>query len=380
MAYPVSADFRTYIAGTHEVTVVAQVCDVSGNILATLKPIDGSVSIDIDRAVRREAGDLQLVDPDGTLRPLNVNDLLSPLNGYELRLYRGVTYLDGTSEVVPLGVFNWALASISETNTGVTLSLGQLQDRSVRVSRARYTTPINVTVDSTVESVITLILQQAWPDIEFAGGALPDTNKTIPACAFGVEGDSDPWEDARKLADDQGFRLYFDSLGLCALSPILGADEVTAVASYGEDYGTFMLTSLNKTWDTSDTFNGVIAVGEGSGLPVPFRGIAWDEDENSPTYYLGDFGKRPRYFSTPLLYTQAAANDAALKQLKKTLGLTERVTWSQLVDPSLDVDDGINLQDSALGIDRLYRIDRLTIPLAAGSEMSAEARTRRVTS
>jgi hypothetical protein len=279
---------------------------------------------------------------------------------------------------VPLGVFNWSIATINETDTGVTISIGQLQDRSVRVSRGRYTQPINVVTATAVEDVITSILTQAWQGISFAGGALPTTGLTIPACAFGIEGDSDPWEDARKLADDQGYRLFFDAAGNCTMSPISGADEVTAVVSYGSTYGNFMLTSLNKTWDTSDTFNAVIAVGEGSGLLYPFRGIAYDNDPESPTYYFGLFGKRPRYFSSPTLYTQTQADNAAVTQLKKTLGISENVTWSQLVDPSLDVNDGINLYDSALGINYLYRIDRLTIPLDAGAVMTAEARTRRV--
>lgn len=377
MAFPVSSDFRTYIAGTHNVVVRAQICDVAGNVLATLKPINGSVTVDIDRSVRRDAGDLQLIDPDETLRPLNVDDLLSPLTGYELRLYRGVEYPDGTEELVPLGVFNWSLATMTDSATGVTLSLGQLQDRAVRVSRARYTNPVNVVVDSALETVIETILEDAWPDISFAGGALPETGKTIPACAFGVEGDGDPWEDARKLADDQGYRLFFDVFGNCTMTPILAANEVTSVASYGTD--TLMLTSLTKTWDSSDTYNAIIAVGEGSGLLQPFRGVAYDDDPNSPTYYLGNFGKRPRVFSTPLLYSQEQADAAAASQLKKNLGLSERLSWSQLVDPSLDVDDGLTLYDAALGVDRLYRIDRLSIPLSASEEMSADARTRRVT-
>jgi hypothetical protein len=378
MAYPVSSNFRTYIEGSHKVSVLAQICDVYGNVVATLKPLGGSVSIDIDRSVRRDAADMQLIDPDGTLRPNDATDILSPLLGYELRLYRGVEYLDGTTELVPLGVFNWSIATVSETETGVTLSIGQLQDRSVRVSRARYTQPINVVTATAVEDVITSILLQAWSDISFDGGALPTTGLTVPACAFGVEGDSDPWEDARKLADDQGYRLFFDAVGNCTMLPISGADEVTAIVSYGSTYGNFMITSLNKTWDTSETYNGVIAVGEGSGLLYPFRSIAWDDDPQSPTYYLGSFGKRPRYFSSPTLYTQSQADNAAATQLKKTLGIAENVTWSQLVDPSLDVNDGINLYDSALGIGYLYRIDRLTIPLDSSSAMTAEARTRRV--
>jgi len=150
------------------------------------------------------------------------------------------------------------------------------------------------------------------------------------------------------------------------------------VVSYGSTYSNLMLTTLTKSWDTADTYNGVIAVGEGSGLLYPFRAVVWDDDPTSPTYYLGDFGKRPRYFTDPTIISQAQAQASARGQLDKTLGLTEKLTWTQLVDPSLDVDDGVNVYDEELGVNRLYRLDRLTIPLEASSPMSAEARTRRV--
>ena len=378
MAYPVSSTFRTALEASHDVVVLATICDIYGNIKATLRPLGGQVSIDIDRSVRREAGDLQLIDPDGTLRPTDATDILSPLTGYELRLYRGIQFPSGTTELIPLGVFGWSTATMSETETGVTLSIGGLQDRSTRISDARYSQAVNITAGTSLESALSSILLQAWGEVPFAGGQLLETGKVMPAVAYGAEGDADPWEDARALADAQGYRLYFDVDGHVALSPILGADQVTAAVSYGTTYSNLMITSLIKTWDATDTFNGVFALGEGSGLLVPFRGLAWDDDPTSPTYYLGSFGKRPRYFSDPTIINQTQADASARSQLDKTLGIAEKLTWSQLVDPSLDVDDGVNVYDEELGVNRLYRLDRLTIPLDPSSPMSAEARTRRV--
>jgi hypothetical protein len=378
MAYSVSSTFRTALEGSHNVVILATICDSNGSVLATLRPLGGEVSVDIDRSVRRSAGDLELIDPDGTLRPIDATNLLSPLTGYELRLYRGIEFPSGTTELIPLGIFGWSTATIMEGANGITLSIGNLQDRSTRISSARYSRAINVIAGTSVEAAIARILEQAWVDVSYSGGTLMETGRVMPAVAYGAEGDADPWEDARALADAQGFRLYFDVLGEVALSPINGANEVTAVVSYGTTYSNLMITELTKTWDSTDTFNGVFALGEGSGLLFPFRGVAWDDDPVSPTYYLGNFGKRPRYFSDPTIINQAQADASAESQLKKTLGIAEKLTWSQLVDPSLDVDDGVNVYDEELGVNRLYRLDRLTIPLAASSPMSAEARTRRV--
>lgn len=378
MAYPVSANFRPYIAGSHKVVTAATVCDPSGNVLATLEILGGAVTIDIDRDVRRDAGSIELSDPNGTLTPLTASAMLSPLSGYELRLYRGVEYSDGSTELIPLGVFLWQSVDISDDGNGLSVSLGGLQDRSLRISAYRYVTPITVTSATAVETVITNIVQQAWPNVPIANGALVATGQTVNAQAYGVEGDSDAWQDARDLADRFGYRLFFDADGELTMSTIKTATDVASVATYGEG-GELMITSLSKSWDITDTYNGVIAVGEGSGLIYPARGVAWDDDATSPTYYLGPFGQRPRYYSSPVLVTDDQAKAAASQQLSKTLGISEALQWSQLVDPSLDVDDAITVVRSSMGLSARYRIDRLTIPLSATDAMSATARTRRVT-
>lgn len=378
MAYPVSANFRPYLAGSHKVVVSATVCDSAGNVLAELEPLGGAVTIDLDRDVRRDAGTIDLVDPLGTLTPLTASAMLSPLSGYELVLSRGVEYSDGTTEMVPLGVFRWETCDINDDGNGITLTIGGLQDRSLRISSSRYVTPVAVTSATAVETVITNIVQQAWPGVPIANGALQATGQTVNGLAFGVEGDSDAWQDARDLADRYGYRLYFDATGNLTMSTILQATDVAPVATYGEG-GELMITSLSKSWDITDTYNGVIAVGQGSGLLIPARGVAWDDDATSPTYYLGQFGKRPRYYSSPTLITDAQATAVATAQLAKTLGVSERLQWSQLVDPSLDVDDVIAVMRSSMGLSSRYRLERIQIPLSATEPMSATARTRRVT-
>ncbi len=380
MAYPVSTEFRNALRYGHKVATLAQVCTVDGDVLATLEPLSGAVTVDVDRLVRREAGDLQLVDSTGTLTPLDVDDLLNPLNGYEIRLYRGITYPNtGDQDLVPLGVFGYTSARVDDTGSGVTFALGGLVDRSERVSRARYSTRVQVTTtNNETETVITAILQQAWGDVPFAGGQLPTTGTTVPVSAFGVEGDSDPWRDAVQVAESKGYRLYFNVEGQVTMSQVVDAVPSTGVVSYG---GTDLLVlSMSKTWDTADTYNGILAIGETSNLrrTIP-RFTAWDTDQNSPTYYLGNFGKRLRVYSSPLITTVADAERAARLQLAKTRGVAERLSWSQIVDPSLDVDDPVTVTQASVGVDATYLLSRLSIPLGPTEAMTAESKQRRVT-
>jgi hypothetical protein len=137
---------------------------------------------------------------------------------------------------------------------------------------------------------------------------------------------------------------------------------------------------MSKTWDTADTYNGILAIGETSELrrTIP-RFTAWDTDQTSPTYYLGNFGKRLRVYSSPLITTVADAERAARLQLAKTRGVAERLSWSQIVDPSLDVDDPVTVTQASVGVDATYLLSRLSIPLGPTEAMTAESKQRRVT-
>lgn len=378
MAYPVSANFRSYIAKTHQVVVQADICSPDGTVLLSPNPVNGMVTVDVDRDIRRDAGNLDLVDPTNTLTPLTASALLSPLSGNELRLYRGVQYSDGTIEQVPLGVFTWNSVDVVDSGQGITITLGTLQDRASDVTSTRYPAPIVVTTATAIETVIANIVSSVYPGVSYANGALPATGSTISNVAYGVENDASPWQDARALADQFGWRLYFDVNGQLAMSSITAANLTSPIATYSSS--NLVMTAMTRSWDILDTYNGVIAVGEGSGLLFPARAVAWDDDPSSPTYYLGPFGRRPRVYSSPFLLTNDQAQAAANQQLQKTLGVSEQLSWAQLVDPSLDVDDAITITRTSMGVSAIYRIDRLEIPLSPTDAMTATARTRRVIS
>lgn len=373
MAYGVSAAFRTALAKSHTVAIRVRVKSSTGTF-TTLDTIGGSVSVDIDRAVRRDCSSIDVISSDGSLIPTSATSLLSPISGAELYIDRGITFSDGTTEYVPLGVFNWTTVTSAFTSAGVVITLDGLQDRAQKIIQATYSKPYAINAATAVETVLATILKRGWSNVP-GTGSFPATGQTVSNRSFAAEGDSDPWTDALDLANDFGYRLYFDVNGIARLQTV-GGPLSSSIVTYSSSNP--LVIDISRTLDSSDTYSGVIATASGTNMLKPFRATAYDTDPASPTYYLGPFGKRIRVFSSSAINTQALANTTATAELQRTLGLVEQVSWSQIPDPSLDVGDVVTLTYNELSLNRSYRIDRIDLPLDESGLMSVTARARRL--
>lgn len=369
--YPSSAAFKAEVRTDHIAVSKAEVW-ASDQKLQEINISDGNVKIDSGSAVRRTC-DVTLTTgrESDNLVPDSDFDLLTPF-GNELRLYRGVQYADGTKEYVPLGVFVITDVAISDTNEGVEIKLLG-EDRSIRVSRAKWTQPYQMT-SGTLEASLSALLKSRFPDAEIS---FPTTNVTVNQVLLGAENDNDPWKDAVEIAELVGFDLFFDQNGVVQMKQFPTLDGSVVVALFTEGQGT-TITQLNRTISTKQTYNGVIYTIEGSDVATPIRVEAWDEDSSSPTYRFGVFGEVPAFVTTSLLATESEAVRAAASLLNTYIGSQEVVNWDSLVDPSLDVQDVVYVKSNGAKVDRLVIIDSLTIPLKPESSMQADARTVRV--
>lgn len=369
--YPSSAALKTAILTDHVVISKAEVW-ASDQKLQEINISEGTVQVDARSAVRRTCDITLITDRESTnLVPDNDFDLLTPF-GNELRLYRGVQYSDGTEEYVPLGVFVIIEVAINDTNDGVKIQL-KGEDRSIRVARAKFTEPYQM-VAGTLESSLTALLKNRYPDIETA---FPTTNVSITNIVLGTEQDNDPWKDAVEIAELVGFDLYFDQNGVARMNQFPTLDGSVVVATFIEGSGT-TVTSLNRTISTKSTFNGVIYTIEGTEVTTPIRVEVWDEDPASPTYRFGIFGEVPVFIETSLVATETEAVRAAISLLNIYVGSQEVINWESLVDPTLDAQDVVYVKSNGSKVDRLVIIDSIDIPLTPQGSMSANARTVRV--
>jgi len=369
--YSSSSALKTAILTDHIVISKAEVW-ASDQKLQEINISEGTVQVDARSAVRRTCDITLITDRETTnLVPDNDFDLLTPF-GNELRLYRGVQYSDGTDEYVPLGIFVIIEVAISDTNDGVKIQL-KGEDRSIRISRAKFSEPYQMAT-GTLESSLTTLLKNRYPDVETA---FPDTNATITNIVLGTEQDNDPWKDAVEIAEKVGFDLYFDQNGVARMNQFPTLDGSVVVATFIEGSGT-TVTSLNRTISTKSTYNGVIYTIEGTEVATPIRVEVWDEDPASPTYRFGIFGEVPVFIETSLVATEAEAIRAAISLLNIYVGSQEVINWESLVDPTLDAQDVVYVKSNGSKVDRLVIIDSIDIPLTPKGSMSANARTVRV--
>jgi len=369
--YPASGEFKTAILSDHIVVSKAEVWN-QGSKLTTLNVDSGKVTVSVNSGVRRTCQVTLVTDRTiDNLVPDSGFDILAPF-GNELRLYRGVQFTNGSIEYVPLGVFVMTDVDISDTNDGVSISITG-EDRSLIISRAKWTAPYQM-VSGTLEASLTAMLQNRWADVQTS---FVTTNVTVNQIVLGTESNQDPWQDAVYLAQLVGYDLYFDVLGVAVLRPFPSLDASTVVAKYEEGAET-LITSLDRSMSSKETYNGVIYTIEGSQVTTPIRVEIWDEDTTSPTYRYGVFGDAPTFVTTNVLATEAEAIKAATSLLNTYRGAQENINWDSIVDPTLDVNDVVYVKTAGSKTDRLVIIDQLDIPMSPLASMSAQARTVRI--
>lgn len=364
--WPVTDDFLTAVRTDHRAVTQVQVW-YGGEQIGVVKPKAGSVSVDRTRDVRRQLSGFTCADPDRLLIPTDPTSLLAPY-GQQLRCYRGVRLPTG-DELVPVGVFR-----ILKTNAAApdgTISV-EADDLSTPIRRNRWITPWQVTPADAADAVYDILTDRAPDVVADFGGTGSGTGYTVGAGVLEAGSESDPWRDAQEIARSAGYELAFGPDGVARLYPP-ASPEADPTVTYPA--GSVVLTAEREV-DATETYNGVYAYGEGSAIETPVYGEAWDEDPASPTYRYGPFGQVPRFYSSPFITTTDQADAAAESLLAQVTGSAESVSWTQLGNPALDVDDVIDLTVEDLGLAARLVLDTLDIPLLP-EPMSATARVRR---
>lgn len=389
MTWPVSDEAHAAFLGDNVSLIkvevlsagVVQAHSSTGSLIlgSDVKVEGGQVRIE-NRAAIRRSYDLDLADVAGALLPLRAGDLLDPVTGNEVRLYRGVLLEDGTPYFVPLITGTIEASEVVDTAQSLTLGLSGF-DRARRMElnvwRSAYTIAAATRIDLALQALVQDRLTGVGP-LVFAFE--PTTEVTGAAITYGPDSPGNPLEDAHRLAAACGKEFLFDPMG----TPTLRTPVDPAVASPVIEYDdrsarNALLDPLGRSADRGTLRNGAVVESDAPWLTFPLVGTAWDDDLTSPTR-RALIGEHPEPVKDATVWTQTQANLAAQATFLKVRGVEENITWRSLVHPGLDGGDVITVAAASLGsldVPARLAVQSLVVPFGVTEAMSGTTRRRR---
>jgi hypothetical protein len=315
---------------------------------------DGAVSVDRGSETRRS---LSLTIPNPRDFPFNPTDTYG-VYGQRLYVERGIRYLDGSTELVPLGTF--VITNVSgNIHTGpLTLTGSGLE---VLVKRSRYETAASTGARS-ANAFVEATLVEAIPGASFVSTATSGT-RVLPSKTW--EADTDRWSAIKDVATSIGAEVYCDAYGTFRMvdvpdPDILGSPVWTVDAG---ERGVMVAADLSVSSD--DVFNRIVVTGENAEENAPLvTGMATITDTTDPLYYGGPFGKVVKRVASSLVTTTAQALTMAQALLRKYRQANRSVSLSAVPNPALDAGDWIRADYGPGLAKELYLVQSFTIPLS----------------
>jgi hypothetical protein len=255
-------------------------------------------------------------------------------------------------------------------NTGGGLSI-QISgvDLSRSISRNSWEDVYFVPSGTNYADAIQDIIEDRLPGTQYN---FASTEHTTPKLIFGMSMDSDPWQDAQDLATAIGMELFFDAQGVCTLREVPDPGTGQSVWTFS-DGANPTIASVTRSLTDQTVYNYITAYGESVDNAVPVSAVSFDDNPNSPTYYLGDYGKVPTSFTSPEITTVEQAQAAADALLNLSIGAAENVELSVVPMPAIEPGDVVTLTIGTVKVTGTFMVNDIETPLSA-----AEAQTMTV--
>lgn len=290
------------------------------------------------------------------------------------RIYFEVDLDASRDELLPMGVFTLNDTEIVDTNDGLQLELSG-SDRSRTVSRNAWERTYPIYTGTNVGDAIMAIIRDRRPGTQFN---FVSTDTVTPGMFLGQDNSVDPMQDAQKIALTDAKEVFFDSYGLCVMAPVPDPDVQPSVWTFEDVFNPTIIT-LNRRVTDEDTYNRVVAIGEGSGLDEPVRGIWENLDPSDPTYILGDYREVTKTIRSSTILDSTQAYEAARAEGLKVKGATEILEADVIPNYALVAGDIVTILRGASGVEGLWVLDAIKKPCGAEDLMHISARRQRLT-
>jgi hypothetical protein len=272
---------------------------------------------------------------------------------------------------LPLGVFGFDDLDVHEGPQGLQIDI-EANDRAAKYSRATSVDALQIASGTTPVEAIEETLLETGFGVEvrdLTGGAGGYTTSQI----VNPPG-TDLWAAAYRIAQSVGKQLYVDRDGTVVLDNVPDPNTGDFDLIYDMDSAGAPVVTFTRTISAVNTYNGVVASGEGTDLVRPLSAVAWNNDSNSPYYYLGEYGAKPFFYTSPMLLTLDQCKDAAVAMLRRINGATETMNWTAVPNPAIDVYDLIHFKRGRAGVDDVFVVESMTYPLNVDQPAQASGR------
>lgn len=323
---------------------------VVGDSSLAVPVIDGELTVGLGSAVSRSMS-LDVGGEDFGVH--TARDLLQAILDLGGRLQADVVLsVPGAADaVVPMGQYQVQSAKWQrEARQGFTLDclgLGSL------LRDHRFDSPRTFAAQSGLARLVALVDETLPGSTVTLGPGISD--RTVPETTV----DEDRLGACRDVGVALGGQFYELADGMFAVRAETG-DTV--------DMGP-VTVQQERAYERSRTYNGVRARSTNEDHSEVY---AWatDDDPASPTYWDGPFGKRPRFYASPLLTSTQEAQDAAATILARYLGRHYTVDATTVQNPAVEPGDRVLLVVD--GTPGTFRLDEVKVPLAVGGAMGLQ--------
>jgi hypothetical protein len=365
----VSAAFLRTIKSSHSMVARARVCSTfqtGTDPTGTEIPIvDGDVRMDGTAQIRAT---LDLTTDGNRMWPTHSDSLLAPY-GNEVYVERGVRYSDESVEYVGLGYFRIQAPEQEQAPNGPIRITGR--DRMAGIVDARLVDPQQFLSGASLGFIMGTLVTQVYPaaTIEW------DDNTDDDVITRTVIVEEDRFGFLDDLVRSRGKIWHWDHRGVLVIRSL--PDPAEPVFQVHSGTGGVLLR-LSRQLTRDGVYNAVVATGSGADTLAPAHAVVIDNNPLSPTYFYGRFGPVPRFYSSPFLFSDTQAADAAAAILQQSIGLPYTIDLSAVPNPALEPYDPVSIRPGTGQGRETHVLQTLTIPLVAGEAMTGTTQEQSV--